>query len=62
MSARPKTAKPRAIDPTDVQIGDGLCVLFDPNEASALRILVLTPTNTKRLSPGGCAGARQPSR
>jgi hypothetical protein len=55
MPAGQKTGMPRAIDPTDVQIGDRVCVLFDPNEASALRILVLAPTlqsQTRRLREG----------
>ena len=32
---------PRAIEPTDIRLGDRLCVLLDPSEAAAALILVL---------------------
>jgi hypothetical protein len=36
-----RSGRPREIEPTDIRLGDRLCVLLDPSEASARLILVL---------------------
>jgi hypothetical protein len=36
-----RRGSPREIEPTDIRLGDRLCVLLDPNEATANVILVL---------------------
>jgi hypothetical protein len=35
-----RSGKPREIEPTNIRIGDRLCVLLDPSEATARLILV----------------------
>jgi hypothetical protein len=39
-----RRGNPREIEPTDIRLGDRLCVLLDPNEATANLILVLERT------------------
>jgi hypothetical protein len=36
-----RDGRPREIDPTDIRLGDRLCVLLDPSEATAKLILIL---------------------
>jgi hypothetical protein len=38
-----RSGRPREIEPTDIRLGDRLCVLLDPSEATAKLILVLEP-------------------
>ena len=36
-----RDGRPREIEPTDIRLGDRLCVLLDPSEATAKLILIL---------------------
>jgi len=38
-----RSGRPREIEPADIRLGDRLCVLLDPSEATAKLILVLEP-------------------
>jgi hypothetical protein len=43
ISPNSRSGRPREIEPTDIRLGDRLCVLLDPSEATAKLILVLEP-------------------
>jgi hypothetical protein len=45
-----RDGRPREIEPTDIRLGDRLCVLLDPNEATAKLILVLARKRTVQVS------------
>jgi hypothetical protein len=51
-----RSERPREIEPTDIRLGDRLCVLLDPSEATARLILVLervsAPVKIAAAGPG----------
>ena len=54
-----KNARPREIEPTDIRVGDRLCILLDPSEATAAFILVVEEVRTLGTPERSCSQGRK---
>lgn len=50
LSADSRSVRPREIEPTDIRLGDRLCVLLDPSESTATTILIIERAPSKLAS------------
>ena len=61
ISPNSRSGRPREIQPIDIRLGDRLCVLLDPSEATAKLILVLEPAPAPlKMAIGPGWAAREP--